>query len=527
MFKPIARLGGPLALLLVTGAPPIVAQQPGSGPGQPGFPPPGQQPPPALLLPPPPPPPYVVPAGTPLHELLPSAPRAREAMGPLLVDDLRWVPEVMFAQPPAKKLAPDAARQELAKQIARIYHLNNDRRDGFMEKLVATRHDLAGLPLTMGDDCRMSDERVRQFEIALNTVRGSQNAILDLLSLEVQNATGSGKKSAPGGKVVQAATSKTFQAVSADAFWERFLKTTADQDRADAKSKIDHEHTTLARIAALTQVLGPHSPEHRLGLVKYLGGVPHIEATRALARLAIFSAESDVRDAAIDALRVRREKDYTGILMDGFRYPWPAVAKRAAEALAKLDRQDLLTPLVDLLETPDPRLPVRKEIDGKELHVVRELVKLNHHRNCLLCHAPGTPRPDGPIAAAVLPDSHVPVGAIPVPGEPLPSMSQGYQPQPQDLVVRLDVTYLRQDFSMMLPVPDAHPWPTQQRFDFVVRTRVVGDGEAQLFRDKLAKSGAGAVTPYERAILHALRELTGRDTEPSASAWRKLLSARR
>src|ERR1043166_3164464 len=148
MFKPIARLGGPLALLLVTGAPPIVAQQPGSGPGQPGFPPPGQQPPPALLLPPPPPPPYVVPAGTPLHELLPSAPRAREAMGPLLVDDLRWVPEVMFAQPPAKKLAPDAARQKLAKQVARISPQNNDRREGFRKNLAPPRHDLAGLPLT-------------------------------------------------------------------------------------------------------------------------------------------------------------------------------------------------------------------------------------------------------------------------------------------------------------------------------------------------------------------------------------------
>ena len=56
---------------------------------------------------------------------------------------------------------------------------------------------------------------------------------------------------------------------------------------------------------------------------------------RALARLAIFSAEDDVRAAAIDALKVRREKDYTDILVKGLRYPWPAVAKRAADAIKR------------------------------------------------------------------------------------------------------------------------------------------------------------------------------------------------
>jgi hypothetical protein len=31
------------------------------------------------------------------------------------------------------------------------------------------------------------------------------------------------------------------------------------------------------------------------------------------------------------------------------------------------------------------------------------------------------------------------------------------------------------------------------------------------------------VTPYQKAALAALRDLTGKDTTPTAEAWRKLL----
>ena len=50
-------------------------------------------------------------------------------------------------------------------------------------------------------------------------------------------------------------------------------------------------------------------------------------------RLAIFSAEDEVRNAAVEALKVRRERDYTTLVLSGLRYPYPAVAKRASEAL--------------------------------------------------------------------------------------------------------------------------------------------------------------------------------------------------
>jgi hypothetical protein len=503
---------------------------------------------------------YKISPGTSLTDLLPTPPRCRALIGPVLTDDLAQVPEVAFGQPLFHKAAPQA-RQAIGRQIAKIMHLNKDRTDGFMEALASRRPDMSGLPLVMGDACRMKAERSRQFRIAVDSVRAAQANALGALMPDMKGG-GFGPQmpggpggppgggfgfSGPGfpggggvsgvvrtsGGVDAAGLAAILQQVAtgqpavpsstADAFWDLYLATCRQDDKANARAdKVEREHIALARIAALMQILAPESAGHRKGLVKYLGGVPHVEATRAIARLAIFSAEEEVREAAVEALKVRRENDYTCVLVDGLRYPWPPVAKRSAEVLVKLDRQDVVPQLIDALETPDPRLPVREEVDGNSVSVVRELVKLNHHRNCLLCHAPGESisqfKGKEPPA---MPD--VPVGAIPIPGEPLPTPSQGYQPQPQDLIVRLDVTYLRQDFSAMLPVPDANPWPTQQRFDFMVRTRLLSEPEAAVFQEKLQKREPGSVTPYERAILAALRDLTGRDTEPTAAAWRKML----
>jgi hypothetical protein len=87
----------------------------------------------------------------------------------------------------------------------------------------------------------------------------------------------------------------------------------------------------------------------------------------------------------------------------------------------------------------------------------------------------------------------------------------------------VDVTYLRQDFSVLLPVADAGPWPEMQRFDFLVRERPLTLDEAAVFAVELAPRGRGVLSPYRRAALAALRELTGKDTAPTAAAWRELL----
>ena len=198
--------------------------------------------------------------------------------------------------------------------------------------------------------------------------------------------------------------------------------------------------------------------------------------------------------------------------MAGLRYPFPAVAKRAAEVVVKTGRKDLVPELVKVLEEADPRAP--RDRGGKQ--VVREVVRVNHHRNCMMCHAPGT-------SAGIQPT--VFTAEVPIQGQPLLPPSQGYSrsvPHP-DLLVRIDVTYLRQDFSAMLPVTDAAPWPEMQRYDFIVRERALSTHELETFKEALAVKEEGTVTPYHKAALAALRDLTGKDAAPTAEAWRKLL----
>jgi hypothetical protein len=444
---------------------------------------------------------------TPVKDLLPVPPSVKKQTGPVLTEDLTKVREVEFQAPLAKNLPGQETHKQTAHMLAKINHLNAKKADGFLEALLGERRDLVGMPFAMGDACRSKGERSKQFNLAVNTVRRAMQSGQGMQATFPQVGSGPqppGIMNIPVQGPVAPAT-----------FWDTYLATVAQEDKAQPRSdNAQHEHVTLARIAALMQMLAPESPAMRLGLVKYLTGVAHVEATRALARLAIFSAEGGVRQAAIDALKVRRERDYTDVLVQGLHYPLPAVAKRASEAIVQLERKDLLPQLVDLLEEPDPRAPMAKEDGDKKRTVVRELVRVNHHRNCMLCHAPGN---SGNVSAEAL------TAGIPVPNEPLNPPSFGYQSSVPDILVRIDVTYLRQDFSMMQAVADANPWPEMQRFDFLVRTREVNEEEAAAYRKALEKREPGEVTPYQRAALSALRELTGKDGEPTPEAWRKLL----
>jgi hypothetical protein len=468
---------------------------------------------------------------TPLKDLLPVPPQAEPKAASPLVEDLARVPEVMFQEPLARNLDTPKAMEQTALAIARVNHLNQKKSDRFMEALLETRPDLAGLPVAMGEACRTKGERSQQFASAVATVRaslGTGNVLVQRVFTGMKASThgsvvfanGSGLKTVttaavPPPPVPAPQTAASSPANNTAGFWERYRKACDNEDRQSAQSDQAHrEIVTVARIAALMQVLAPETPALRKGLVQYLAAVSHVEATRALARLALFSAEDDVRLAAIDALKVRRERDYTAILVQGLRYPWPAVARRASEALVKLERNDLVPQLVDLLDEADPRAPVLKEVNHKQVPVVRELVRINHHRNCLLCHAPGNT--DGVSNVAL-------TAAVPLPSQPLPSPSQGYDLSSPDILVRIDVTYLRQDFSMLLPVADANPWPEMQRFDFVVRTRVLTDKAAKAYEEALSPRAPGVLSPYHRAILAALRDLTGRDTAPTPQAWRRLL----
>jgi hypothetical protein len=467
---------------------------------------------------------------TPLKDLLPAPPKVTKAAGPFLAEDLAQVPEVQFRAPlvlPLNEQATQAANLEATRQtahlIARINHLNGKKTDGFLLALTGERTDLAGLPFAMGDACRTKGERSRQFALAVASVRQALRGPQARASSSVVAGTAVGAQtgSAPVQQVVLNAPAVPVTVVNdpgtdSDTFWEGYRNLCSQEDKTLARVDQDRrEHVTAARIAALMQVLAPEAASLRLGLVEYLAGVSNVDATKALARLAIFSSEEEVRKAAVDALKVRRERDYTGALEDGLRYPLPAVAKRAADAVVRLERTDLLPRLVAMLEDPDPRAPAVKEVNDKRVPVVREVVRINHHQSCLLCHAPAN---TGRVAPETL------TAAVPNPTEPLSAPSQGYGPAVSpDVTVRIDVTYLRQDFSVLQAVTDANPWPEMQRFDFLVRTRTLTEEEAKTYREKFDQREPGRPSAYQRVALAALREMTGKDAEPTPEAWRRLL----
>ena len=222
------------------------------------------------------------------------------------------------------------------------------RRTASWKSLLSRRADLAGLPMAMGDACRLKEERARQFGVALSCLRDAQIPA-PVFAYGAPRPPASASIAHPG-----------------DRLMAQFHNLYSDQEQNDIRPE-NGENATPARVAALMQVLTPETLALRQGMIKHLAATPHAEATRALARLAIFSEEAQLRGAAVDALKSRREKDYTEVLVQGLSYPWPAVAQRSSEAIVKLERHDLIPQLLGVLDGPDPRAPQDLQQAGKNV----------------------------------------------------------------------------------------------------------------------------------------------------------------
>jgi outer membrane biosynthesis protein TonB len=263
---------------------------------------------------------------------------------------------------------------------------------------------------------------------------------------------------------------------------------------------------TETAVPALVQMLGAESEAVRQQLVATLAAISGEKASAALAQRAVFDPSPAVREAAVKALGDRPREDYRPVLLGGLRYPWPPAASHAAEALVALDDQESVFALAGLLDEPDPAAPARDRDSGK--WVATEVVRVNHLRNCMLCHAPSADRKDALRAL------------VPEKGKPLPEV---YYNSGSGTFVRADVTYLKQDFSVTLPVPDAAPWPSQQRFDCLTRKRELTDEEvARLPPAKDPR--AVPLYPQRQAVLWALRQLTGQDVGEPSEGWNRALA---
>jgi hypothetical protein len=254
----------------------------------------------------------------------------------------------------------------------------------------------------------------------------------------------------------------------------------------------------------------------RLFLVECLFQIKDRKGTEVLARQAIFDLDPGIRVTALMGLEHRPKDQYRQVLVKGLQYPWVPVARHAAEALVALKMREAVPDLIGLLEKPDPTAPFPKPtFNSNSDFFIQEFVRVNHFRNCLLCHAASVSESD-PLR-----------GLIPAPDQPLdlPFVDECYGKRNSGIgFVRADVTYLRQDFSVAQPDDKPGPWPSCQRFDYLVRERRLTREELAPHKRRQADIKAQKLSEHREAILFALRELTGRDMGALPGEWKKLLS---
>jgi hypothetical protein len=372
------------------------------------------------------------------------------------------------------------------------------------------RNDLHGLPVQMAFDCQLGKEPAQNLQVL----------------------------------------SRKLRALIAAAFPRDSIDTRLEANVL-RKSLQNENWQNESAVPVLVQMLQAEDRPVRLLLVELLSEIKGEAASAALVGRALFDLAPNVREAAVLALSDRPAAEYRGFLLDGLRYPWAPVADHAAEALVTLEDREALPALERLLNEPDPDRPIARQYiaadlgaqmnrkAGKllplpslkllelktrqggiqasvflsdpyatdtyerlpgsmpertpEVWVVRELVRTNHMRNCLLCHAPSWSK-DDPVR-----------GLVPNPGQPLPPpTSAPYYEGNNGQFVRADVTYLRQDFSVTQPVVRSAPWPAHQRYDYVVRTRYPR-------ADELATKSVDG-SPQRAAIRFAIRELQSKDS---------------
>jgi hypothetical protein len=321
-----------------------------------------------------------------------------------------------------------------------------------IEQAVAKRDDLKGLPLLLGKACQTGSEQAKVLGVVSRSVRRLQARA----RLPVRSRT--------------------------------VLVTHDDPKLADyLRDSLKQHRTQELLVRPFEQMYQTESHPLRVTLVLTLAAIKSKESTQALARRAVFDLSPQVRRAAIEALKSRKAADARPVFLSALQYPWAPAADHAALALVALD-DEAVPALRNLLDQPDPAAPYRDK-SGKWFR--KELVRVNHLRNCLLCHAPSTDLTD-PVRAP-----------IPTPGKPLPVVYYGDVSKSRLPSVRADIVYLRQDFSALHGVAEPNKWPEVQRFDYLVRTRELKAEESC----DVSPAARKKTYPQREAVRYALSKL--------------------
>ncbi|MBI1918405.1 MAG: HEAT repeat domain-containing protein, partial [Planctomycetes bacterium] len=277
-------------------------------------------------------------------------------------------------------------------------------------------------------------------------------------------------------------------------------------------------------IPTMMQMLMPEDTAVRQILVDMLARIPGPQATVALAQRAVFDLDAEVRRSAVDALKDRPAGDCRPLFLRALRYPWAPAADHAAEALVALDDKAAVAELIVLLKQPDPTLPV---VLNRRYALLRDVVRANHLNNCLLCHPPAVTTAEpvlGLDPVLTISSTTAVSGAVnrvrTTPGSHSYGSGGGGTSQ-VPLLIRGDITFLRQDFSVRQPVAPLGFLPLAARtarFDYVVRTRYVPAKAAQELLDAVGEK----TYPQREAVLHTLRSLTGKDAGTTTEGWLRM-----
>jgi hypothetical protein len=333
-------------------------------------------------------------------------------------------------------------------------------------RLLRERDDLRGLPLVAEAACQTGPEAARVIARFGRNIRGLQESARAARQLARMRS---------GGNRIEGRAIERFEPEIT-----RYLAVFGPPGKDAALS-----------VAPLEQLIQIERKEVRLALADFLSAVAGRESTAALARRAVFDLSPSVRREAVAALKMRPLDHPRKALLAALRHPWAPAADHAAVALADLNDQEALPALKKLLDQPDPAAPSR---EGKKW-VVSELVRVNHLRNCALCHAPSVSSRD-PAR-----------GLIPEPGQPLPE-EEYYGGNDNLPAVRADIVYFRQDFSVMHEVENPDKWPTVQRFDYLVRKReLTGKEVPALDPAGPAKKPTRKSYPQREAVRYAIAAL--------------------
>jgi hypothetical protein len=260
----------------------------------------------------------------------------------------------------------------------------------------------------------------------------------------------------------------------------------------------------------LALMTGGEGEAARQLVIEALASACSAGSVQVLATRAVFDPSPQLRRLAALALRGKPHEPARPVLMAALQYPWPAAADHAADALITAGDRGAGADLVRLLDYHDPAQPLTDD-DGYPM--VREVVRVNHARNCQLCHAPSFDTRDPVHSSVPSPDQPL-TSPLSAPGGSYGSGSQRRPPTPVGFV-RADTTYLRPDFSTLLPVPNPGAWPVLQRYDFVVRTRPA--------RPVDLAAADMQTSPQRGAVLRVLRGLTKADYGDRAEDWRAAL----